>query len=76
MLKMNSLMIAFVVVLSAFGSLLRAEEERPTVEHVLDFLKEKMPESMDLLERVKEEEGEEGYAEVWPMRTGPRYSRW
>lgn len=61
---MNSLMIAFVVVLSAFGSLLRAEEERPTVEHVLDFLKEKMPESMDLLERVKEEEGEEGYAEV------------
>ena len=61
---MNSLMIAFVVVLSAFGSLLHAEEERPTVEHVLDFLKEKMPESMDLLERVKEEEGEEGYAEV------------
>ena len=57
-------MIAFVVVLSAFGSLLHAEEERPTVEHVLDFLKEKMPESMDLLERVKEEEGEEGYAEV------------
>lgn len=64
MLKMNSLMITFVVVLSAFGSLLHAEEERPTVEHVLDFLKEKMPESMDLLERVKEEEGEEGYAEV------------
>ena len=57
-------MIAFVVVFSAFGSLLHAEEERPTVEHVLDFLKEKMPESMDLLERVKEEEGEEGYAEV------------
>ena len=57
-------MITFVVVLSAFGSLLHAEEERPTVEHVLDFLKEKMPESMDLLERVKEEEGEEGYAEV------------
>ena len=64
MLKMNSLMIPFVVVLSAFGSLLHAEEERPTVEHVLDFLKEKMPESLDLLERVKEEEGEEGYAEV------------
>jgi poly(3-hydroxybutyrate) depolymerase len=64
MLKMNSLMITFVVVLSAFGSLLHAEEERPTVEHVLDFLKEKMPKSMDLLERVKEEEGEEGYAEV------------
>ena len=57
-------MIAFVVVFSAFGSLLHAEEERPTVEHVLDFLKEKMPESLDLLERVKEEEGEEGYAEV------------
>jgi hypothetical protein len=57
-------MIAVVVVFSAFGSLLHAEEERPTVEHVLDFLKEKMPESMDLLERVKEEEGEEGYAEV------------
>lgn len=57
-------MIAFVVVFSTFGSLLHAEEERPTVEHVLDFLKEKMPESMDLLERVKEEEGEEGYAEV------------
>ena len=57
-------MITFVVVLSAFGPLLHAEEERPTVEHVLDFLKEKMPESMDLLERVKEEEGEEGYAEV------------
>lgn len=64
MLKMNSLMIPFVVVLSAFGSPLHAEEERPTVEHVLDFLKEKMPESLDLLERVKEEEGEEGYAEV------------
>lgn len=64
MLKMNSLMITFVVVLSAFGSLLHAEEERPTAEHVLDFLKEKMPESMGLLERVKEEEGEEGYAEV------------
>ncbi|MCH1509300.1 MAG: hypothetical protein L7T84_08870 [Akkermansiaceae bacterium] len=61
---MNSLIIPFVVVLSAFGSLLHAEEERPTVEHVLDFLKEKMPESMGLLERVKEEEGEEGYAEV------------
>ena len=57
-------MIPFIVVLSAFGSLLQAEEERPTVEHVLDFLKEKMPESMGLLERVKEEEGEEGYAEV------------
>ena len=57
-------MIPFVVVLSAFGSPLHAEEERPTVEHVLDFLKEKMPESLDLLERVKEEEGEEGYAEV------------
>jgi len=64
MLKMNSLMIPFVVVLSAFGSPLHAEEERPTVEHVLDFLKEKMPESLDLLERVREEEGEEGYAEV------------
>ena len=64
MLKINFLMIAFVVVLSAFGPLLNAEEERPTVEHILDFLKEKMPESMDLLERVREEEGEEGYAEV------------
>lgn len=64
MLKINFLMITFVVVLSAFGPLLNAEEERPTVEHILDFLKEKMPESMDLLERVREEEGEEGYAEV------------
>ncbi|MEJ6644679.1 MAG: hypothetical protein QNL33_15645 [Akkermansiaceae bacterium] len=43
---------------------LQAEEERPSVEHVLDFLKEKMPKSLELLKRVRDEDGEEGYQEV------------
>ncbi|MDG2124709.1 MAG: hypothetical protein P8J87_13475, partial [Verrucomicrobiales bacterium] len=41
-----------------------AAEDRPSVEHVLGFLRDKMPESTRLLERVRDEEGEEEYAEV------------
>lgn len=40
------------------------DDDEPTVEHVLDFLKEKMPESMKLLKRVRAEEGEDEYNEV------------
>ena len=60
-----SLLIALVTILATSTHRLQAEEDdRPSVEHVLEFLKEKMPESMELLERVRDEEGEEGYQEV------------
>ena len=64
-LKISSLLLAFAAVLATSTHCLQAEEnDRPSVEHVLEFLKEKMPESMELLERVRDEEGEEGYQEV------------
>ncbi len=64
-LKISPLLIALAAVLAISTPGLQAEEDdRPSAEHVLDFLKEKMPESMALLERVRDEEGEEGYQEV------------
>ncbi len=66
-MKSNSLiyaLIAAVAVVSAFCPRLQAEEDRPRTEHVLDFLKEKMPETLNLLERVRTEEGEDGYGKV------------
>ena len=53
------------------GGLLAQEEDdaegiefEPTTEEVLDFLKEKMPESVELLDKVREEESIEVYMEV------------
>jgi poly(3-hydroxybutyrate) depolymerase len=57
-------LLAAAMAFAAFCPRLQAEEDRPSVEHVLDFLREKMPGSTELLERVRNEEGDEGYAEV------------
>ncbi|MFT6864345.1 MAG: hypothetical protein ACJAVK_002910, partial [Akkermansiaceae bacterium] len=63
--KSKFLAVKFLgVVLMSLSPCLHAEEKRPSVENVLDFLKEKMPESLELLKRVRDEEGEEDYQEV------------
>ena len=63
-LKSPFLVIVLTGILVAFGPCLYADEDRPSAEHILEFLKEKMPETMKRLERVREEEGKEGYEEA------------
>jgi poly(3-hydroxybutyrate) depolymerase len=59
------LLLSYAIILVGFNQpVLADEEERPGTEHILGFLKDKMPESLRLLERVREEDGEEGYKEV------------
>jgi seryl-tRNA synthetase len=48
----------------AFLNWFPLKRSRPGTEHVLGFLKDKMPESLRFLERVREEDGDEGYEEV------------
>ncbi|MDF1714373.1 MAG: hypothetical protein P1U90_19205 [Akkermansiaceae bacterium] len=59
------LLLSYALLLAGFNQpVLADEEERPGTEHVLGFLKDKMPKSLQLLKRVREEEGEQGYQEV------------
>ncbi|MEM6279408.1 MAG: hypothetical protein AAF733_08025 [Verrucomicrobiota bacterium] len=66
-MKTNSLILFCFLLLGSLlghGSLLQADENRPSLDEVLEFLRDKMPESMDLLEQVRKEEGVEEYEEV------------
>ena len=61
----NFLLLSSAVIFLGLHKLVLAdEEERPRTEQVLGFLKDKMPESLRFLERVREEDGDEGYKEV------------
>ncbi|MDB4403525.1 hypothetical protein N9204_01680 [bacterium] len=61
----NFLLLSSAVIFLGFHQLVLAdEEERPGTEDVLGFLEDKMPESLRFLERVREEDGDEGYKEV------------
>ena len=62
----NFLLLSSAVIFLGLHKLVLAdEEERPRTEQVLGFLKDKMPESLRFLERVREEDGDEGYKEVF-----------
>lgn len=64
-IQSNFLLLSSAVIFLGFPQLVFADEEsRPGTEHVLGFLKDKMPESLRFLERVREEDGDEGYEEV------------
>jgi len=64
-IQSNFLLLLSAVIFLGFPQLVFADEEsRPGTEHVLGFLKDKMPESLRFLERVREEDGDEGYEEV------------
>jgi hypothetical protein len=58
----NFLLLSSAVIFLGLHKLVLAdEEERPRTEQVLGFLKDKMPESLRFLERVREEDGDKGY---------------
>ena len=61
----NFLLLSSAVIFLGFHQLVLADEEgRPGTEDVLGFLNDEMPESLRFLERVREEDGDEGYEEV------------